>query len=637
MTARLAPANWRTRLSPHGTLVALVLLLTIPPLTAIGILGWRVLNDARTMDATAMTRRDTDARRIAAGLKRALNGWNTIAATAPDHAPQLPPNVAIVFFDRRGISRADGIRLPYLPAVSALPVRLDPAFSDAERLEFGGDATRALSAYRALTQNPEPATRAVALMRLARVVRKTQPREALAIYSELMAMGDIRVEGDPAELIARHERIALLGTTGSQQAAQREAGLLAQLLADGRFLIDRTTFDLYSTGLPVGSQDESRPERALADALLDWWPYLQRSFDQPSGVDASGPFVIVWAQRADATAAALVGSIDQLVAGTGDDLRSMPFSLQARTGAFVWGSVPPADTARVTVDPSLPWTLHVGVSDTQDARRALTSSTNLLIGTSAVVLFAIVAASYLAFRAVRHELEVARLQSEFVAAVSHEFRTPLAALCHLSELLEEGATVPERLPKYYQALSRESRRLHTMVESLLDFGRIEAGRRIYEPAPTDISAIIRDVAQQCRDQIPSASGRLELVGIDAAHQQVTVDRAALALALRNLIENALKYSSEDSPVTISTAVNGVYMDVSVQDRGPGIPATERRQVFRKFVRGSAARALNVKGTGIGLAIANQIVQAHGGRLDLDSAIGQGSCFTVRLPRPIGDE
>ena len=92
------------------------------------------------------------------------------------------------------------------------------------------------------------------------------------------------------------------------------------------------------------------------------------------------------------------------------------------------------------------------------------------------MLLVIAAAAYFVFRAVHRELGVARLQSDFVAAVSHEFRTPLTAMCHLTEMLDEGSTEPDRLPHYYRALRRESHRLHAMVENLLDFGRIDAGR-----------------------------------------------------------------------------------------------------------------------------------------------------------------
>jgi signal transduction histidine kinase len=251
-----------------------------------------------------------------------------------------------------------------------------------------------------------------------------------------------------------------------------------------------------------------------------------------------------------------------------------------------------------------------------------------------LVVIVLTAAGYVAFRAVRTELDVARRQSEFVAAVSHEFRTPLTALCHLSDMLESGDTPPERLPTYFAAIARESHRLRDLVEDLLNFKRLDAGQHAFEVAAVDIREIVSDVARQCHEHIPSAENRLQIVPCDAATppQRVRVDRAAVGIALRNLFDNALKYSPPESRVTVSTATEGAFVGISVRDYGAGIPPDERREVFRKFVRGRAARTLNVKGTGIGLAMAKQIVEAHGGTLVLDdSVVGAGSCFTMRLP------
>lgn len=112
---------------------------------------------------------------------------------------------------------------------------------------------------------------------------------------------------------------------------------------------------------------------------------------------------------------------------------------------------------------------------------------------------------------------------------------------------------------------------------------------------------------------------------------VRADRDALALALRNLLDNAVKYSPEDSTVSVSVESQDGLAGISVEDKGVGIPKEEQREGFRKFTRGSSAKKLNVKGTGIGLTMADQIVKAHGGRLELASEPGRGSRFTILLP------
>jgi signal transduction histidine kinase len=206
-------------------------------------------------------------------------------------------------------------------------------------------------------------------------------------------------------------------------------------------------------------------------------------------------------------------------------------------------------------------------------------------------------------------------------------------MCHLTEILEQGDAAPERRSQYYEALGKESRRLRTMVESLLDFGRMDSGRRSYDFCATDAVELVGQVAQEFADRSTTAARRIDMSSVGASGSAVCVhaDREALALALRNLLDNAMKYSPESAPVRLAVTVGNGTVAVSIEDRGPGVSAEERRAIFRKFTRGTAARRLNVKGTGIGLTMAHQIVKAHGGRLELDSEAGRGCIFTIVLP------
>jgi signal transduction histidine kinase len=207
-------------------------------------------------------------------------------------------------------------------------------------------------------------------------------------------------------------------------------------------------------------------------------------------------------------------------------------------------------------------------------------------------------------------------------------------MCHLAEMLEGGHASSDRLADYYRALGRESRRLRNMVESLLDFSRFDAGQRAYQFEDTDAAELVDRVVRECRDQSPATADRIEWhVPSDGADRPVWIraDREALALALRNLVDNAVKYSPASSPVRVSVTSRGNVVGIAVEDEGAGISKIERRQIFQKFARGSAAQLLNVKGTGIGLTMAEQIVRAHGGRLELESELGRGTRFTTLLP------
>ena len=312
------------------------------------------------------------------------------------------------------------------------------------------------------------------------------------------------------------------------------------------------------------------------------------------------------------------------------------WSLEDSKGRQVWGNVPADRIAmkKTFRETGLPWTIQMAVTDVQAGELAFASRRNLFVASLGLMVLVIAASSYFVFRAVTRELGVARLQSDFVAAVSHEFRTPLTAMCHLTELLDEGETPPARVAQYHRVLATESRRLHAMVESLLDFGRIESGRRTYELAEIDAVSFVADTVREFREQRAADATRIHLTPAGESNRtplMIQVDRSALTVALRNLIDNAVKYSPAPRTVTVSVTTDGPFVGISVDDEGPGVSKAERQEIFRKFTRGAAARAMNVKGTGIGLTLAAEIVRAHGGRLELTSEPGRGSRFTTLLP------
>jgi two-component system phosphate regulon sensor histidine kinase PhoR len=276
----------------------------------------------------------------------------------------------------------------------------------------------------------------------------------------------------------------------------------------------------------------------------------------------------------------------------------------------------------------------MAAAERTSADRTFALRRNLFAASLGLMLLVVGASGYFVVKAVNRELRVARLQSDFVAAVSHEFRTPLTAMCHLTELLEEGQTAPGRLAQYHHVLARESRRLHAMVESLLDFGRIEAGRRTYDLADIDATLFVADTVREFREQRADDASRVHVTGhaeSDPSRLMIRVDRSALAVVLRNLLDNAIKYSPAAGRVVVSVRHAGAFVGISVDDEGPGIAKGEAQEIFRKFTRGAAARTMNVKGTGIGLTLAAEIVRAHGGRLEVHSEPGRGSRFTTFLP------
>jgi signal transduction histidine kinase len=233
---------------------------------------------------------------------------------------------------------------------------------------------------------------------------------------------------------------------------------------------------------------------------------------------------------------------------------------------------------------------------------------------------------------VRQELEVARLKTDFVAAVSHEFRTPLTSLRHVTELLEESDDMPlARRRSFYEALGRNTERLQRLVESLLDFARMESGRKPYQVRPADVGDLVAQVVADFRQEATSRGFDVHLDIASPPAVQPMLDPAALTNAVWNLLDNAVKYSPGRHVIQVTVRSDPAGLAISVRDRGLGIPVRERQQIFQRFVRGAKAAELGIKGTGLGLAMVAHIVRAHGGRMELESEVGVGSTFTMVLP------
>jgi signal transduction histidine kinase len=319
-------------------------------------------------------------------------------------------------------------------------------------------------------------------------------------------------------------------------------------------------------------------------------------------------------------------------------LRSIPgqqdveFALSDADGRPVLGSlsVPLArQSVRTPSVTQLPWTVHAVRSD-GGGLRALSAPARLMLAALAGMTIVVIAGGYFITRAIAREVTVARLQSDFVAAVSHEFRTPLTTLRHLSELLVSGRVSSEaRRQEFYDALLRESRRLHGLVEGLLNFARLESGQLEYRFGAVEPVAFLRDIVEDFH----ADDGRAGRIRLDAATDvpAIRADRELLARVVWNLLDNAVKYSPSGAPVRVQLRNTGAQAVVHVIDEGFGIPKDEQSAIFGRFVRGSSSRTRAITGTGIGLAIAREIVRAHGGDVTVESVPGQGSRFTISLP------
>jgi signal transduction histidine kinase len=232
---------------------------------------------------------------------------------------------------------------------------------------------------------------------------------------------------------------------------------------------------------------------------------------------------------------------------------------------------------------------------------------------------------------VSKEMAVAKLKSDFVSNVSHELRTPLALIRLYAETLELGRiTTKEKKQQYYRIIRKESERLTALINNILDFSRIEAGRKEYEFRETDIGDLVRNTLDSYRYQIEQQGFTLK-EEIDESVPSVCVDREAIARALLNLMNNALKYSTEDKFLRVKLYRENGSVKLEVEDHGIGITSREQTKIFEKFYRTGDPLVHNTKGSGLGLSLVRHITDAHGGSIDVDSIPGKGSRFTLTLP------
>ena len=236
----------------------------------------------------------------------------------------------------------------------------------------------------------------------------------------------------------------------------------------------------------------------------------------------------------------------------------------------------------------------------------------------------------LTYRNVTKEMALARLKSDFVSNVSHELRTPLSLIRLYAETLEMGRlTSPEKYQEYYRIIRKESERLTALINNILDFSRIEAGRKEYDFRETDMSELVHNTLDSYRYQLEQSGFQFEEKIDDVPPMRV--DREAMARSLLNLVNNALKYSQDRKYIGVNLYRDNGSVKLEVVDQGIGIPHQEQQKIFEKFYRVGDPLVHNTKGSGLGLSLVRHIVQAHGGEVSVDSAPGQGSKFTIVLP------
>jgi signal transduction histidine kinase len=362
-----------------------------------------------------------------------------------------------------------------------------------------------------------------------------------------------------------------------------------------------------------------------------WW-FTPADAGAPIGVFTAGAQSFAWRLDTEALQSFLVGldraflDAGQVVLERQEGGPAVPFDeVLARVEAS-------SRSPRLALDrPLAAWSLTVRWRDGQPPESH--ALTGVYVAGLIVLVALVIVGALITLSSTARELRLSRLQTDFVSHLGHELRTPMTSIRMFVETLQSGRLRdPERVQECLDLLAVESDRLSRRIERVLEWGRMEAGRRIYEREHTTARQLVDGALAAFHSQTLFNPDETTLdVEVPADTPTLHVDVDAVTEALLNLLQNAARHTEAPRVVRVRAENVGRGVAISVEDNGPGIPAHERNRIFEKFYQSGALLSRKPEGSGLGLAIVRAIAHGHGGRVELWSEVGRGSRFTLWLP------
>lgn len=641
---------------------ALAVLITAPALT-LAVLGLgavraeRIDREQQLRDQQAQLARLADAA-LAHCLDQLESELRAIDLRAVVRSDESALSDTFVFtFDRRGLLTFDHERIYFgnrtdlatlgvsTPEWSPATEQLIEQAQSAEAQKRGPDA---IATYRRI-MTAEAKLCPWAEQSIARIQYESGEESALALLSSLDWSNSegLTPTGLPVALIAcvyaeklpgeKRVRFALL----VEQTLKNLRNARWWLSPDERRFYDRELRNLLeSAGSTSRWADDARlDELAVIEEIIRGSPPTRRdaptrSFDR---VEHSSSLIINLPSSHDANVwigVALdgdrVANLLNEVLGPLSSGQSFNSAIRDAQGKVIWGKLPDDSLSSQTVG------LHVmsgwemafgGATDIRwiDQKRLL------WYGFIIVLVVTLVAGLAMTTRVMRREAELSRMQNEFVAAVSHDFNSPIAGIRLLMERLMSGRLRDaQNVSEYYSAIERETRRLERHVNRLLEAQQIQEGRKQYNFTQGSITEIVESAIAEMRPQAAAKQIQIQLK-TEGHIAELRLDKAAIAEAIENLLDNAIKYSPANAPVSVSLSLADHDVRVEVCDQGIGIEKDNLPRVFDRFYRARRGDQHDARGTGLGLALVKATVEAHGGTVEVMSEPGKGSRFSLRLP------
>ena len=277
------------------------------------------------------------------------------------------------------------------------------------------------------------------------------------------------------------------------------------------------------------------------------------------------------------------------------------------------------------------WNVEIHFKDIDIFETTADKQKVVYLWTGLLAIAVMIAAGLLATKVVGKQIRINKLKNDFIATVSHELKTPLASMRVLVDTLLEGSyRNQQQVTEYLQLVSKENERLTGLIDNFLTFSRMERNKQAFEMARTSPAAIARDAAEAVKTKFSVGQCRFD-VNIREDLPQVTADRDAMVTVLVNLLDNAYKYSYDNKQIELRVSSENSLVCFYVSDKGPGMSRRAARKIFNRFYQADRSLSRHAEGCGLGLSIAKFIVDAHKGTISVESKVGKGSTFTVKLP------
>ncbi|MGB2845195.1 MAG: ATP-binding protein [Candidatus Aminicenantaceae bacterium] len=521
-----------------------------------------------------------------------------------------------------------------------------------EKEEFENkNLTRAAQFYRkALTTAKEPANKGFAQLLLARAFQKAnQSQESLGHYQEILALpsGITDEYGIPLAFYAAG-RLLDAGESLSEVANRIQSELESKRwLSPSESYMLRGTVEKLINFSPGGSfQDTAEDFQQKINeyiAKLEQALTLQNDFqslgleenqnreaqrDEPIWtVYGAEPWLISYTPPLSGSQPLLIAvDVQEILASLraeGNNSKVFPSEFQFVTDTTSEGESlgPNFPRLKIAFGPSI----ETALKKQWSFRQSFYLFALILI--LSVTLFT----AYLLWRDVRREVRTAEMRSQFVSSVSHELKTPLTSIRMFAETLRSRGSKDKKMQQeYLDTIVNESQRLTRLLNNVLDFSKIEQGKRIYQRVPTSLYEIIQATARAMEYPLSQLGFKLH-IKTEKGLPDIMLDRDAVEQALLNLLSNAMKYSGDSRDINLRLERKGDFALIQVIDRGIGIDAKEQKQIFNKFYRVPSQENERLPGTGLGLTIVSYIIKAHGGRMEVKNSPGGGSIFSIYLP------